>query len=356
MLFNRCSYVVEDYKQSTSERFLTIEAELSNLEGNSFVNINYSSEKTINDVVFTPIEKAKVYFIDNQGNKEFLTQLNYGYYKPATTFKGEIGKSYALHIETTEGGIYESSSEKMLPVPAIDSVYDEFEERGNYPVGSSGRYVYNSYVDFKDSPTPDEYYQWATTNYTQVVYCKKCNLSQWSKASQKCEKAVFRQVTYIYGCTEKCFDIDPKPEIYLLSDKNVNGNTIKRQKLSIIPFGDLSRYYLLVEQRRLTENAFIYLNALKQARSTGTFFDVPALTRFSNNIKSLSKPSEKIIGVWNVFSTVQKPLIVERNKTVIKEYTPQPPFVDGIFEMPPLLFFPCEESATRTKKVPVGWR
>ena len=354
--FNTCSYVVEDYKQGESQSYLTVEAELSDAPDRSFVNLNFSSEKTINDVVFTPVQKAKVFFIDNQGKKEALTEISYGYYKPMAGFKGEVAKTYTLRIETVEGNIYESLPEKMLSTPAIDSVYPEFEERSNYPVGNSGRYVFNLYLDFKDSPNPNEYYQWATTNYTQLLYCKKCNLSQWNNFSQKCEKAVFRQVTYIYGCTEKCFDINPSPEIYLLSDKNLNGNTIKRQKLGTVPLGDLTRYYVLIEQRRLTENAFTYLNVLKTQRNGGTFFDVPALIKFSNNIKSVTKPDEKIIGVWNVFSTIQKPLIIERNQTVVKNYTPQPPFEDGIFEIPPKWFFPCEESATRTKIVPIGWK
>lgn len=354
--FNTCSFIVEDYQQSESQRYLTVEAELSDIADKSFVNINFSSEKTINDVVFTPVEKAKVYFIDNQGKKEQLSEISYGFYKPVASFKGESGKNYILRIETTEGGIYESQPEKMLPVPAIDSVYEEFEERGNYPVGSTGRYVFNLYLNFKDSPNTDEYYQWATTNYSQVIYCKRCYLSQWNVAAQNCEKARFRQTTYIYGCKEKCFDINPAPEIYLLSDKNVNGNSIKRQKLGTVPLADLTRYYVLVEQRRLTENAFTYLNVLKQQRNNGTFFDVPALTQFSNNIKSISNPSEKVIGVWNVFSTLQKPLIIERGKIVIKEYIPQPPIVDGVYEIPPLLSFPCEESVTRTKTAPIGWK
>jgi hypothetical protein len=348
--------VVENYEQSVSQRFLTVEAELSNVEGSSFVNISYSSEKTVNDVIFTPIEKAKIYFIDNQGTRTQLNEISFGFYKPDAKFKGETGKSYTLRIETTEGGIYESTPEKMLAVPPIDSVYDNFEERNNYPVGNSGRYVYNVFADFKDSPVADEYYQWTTTNYTQVIYCKRCNQSRWNAALQRCEKAFFRTQSYLYGCTEKCFDINASPDIILLSDKNVNGNLVKRQKLAVVPFGDLTRYYLLIEQRRLSENAFAYLTAIKQARGTGTFFDVPALTRFSNNIKSISNPQEKIIGVWNVYSAVQKPLIIERNKVVVKDYIPQPPLVEGIYETPPLVFFPCEESATRTKAVPIGWR
>jgi hypothetical protein len=355
-LFSTCSYVVEDYKQGESQRYVSVEAELSDIAERSFVNLTYSSEKTINDVVFTPIEKAKVYFIDNQGKKELLTEINYGFYKPSSTFKGEVGKTYTLRIETKDGGIYESQAEKMLSVPPIDNVYEEFEERTNYPVGSSGRYAFNLYLDFKDSPSPDEYYQWAVTNYSQVVYCKRCEQSQLNPNTLSCEKARFRQTTYIYGCKEKCFNINPAAEIYLLSDKNVNGNNIKRQKLGNVPLGDLTRYYALIEQRRLTENAFVYINALKQQRNNGTFFDVPALIQFSNNIKSVSNPTEKIIGVWNVFSTVQKPLIIERNKIIIKDYTPQPPFIDGVFEIPNLIFFPCEESVSRTKIVPQGWK
>jgi hypothetical protein len=356
MLFEKCSYVLDDYQQGSSQRFLTIEAELTNLEGRSFVNIAYSSAKTVNDVLFSPIGKAKVYFIDNQGVKEFLSEVGYGFYKPSATFKGQVGKTYAVHIETPEGGVYESAAEKILVVPAIDSVYDEFEERSNYPVGNPGRYVYNTYLDFKDTPTPDEYYQWTATNYTEVAYCKKCNQSRWSSATQRCEKAFFRTQSYIYACNQKCFDLNPTSEVFLLSDKNVNGNLVRRQKLAVVPFGDLSRYYLLIEQRRLTENAFTYFNAVKQQRNNGTFFDVPALTQFSNNIKSVSNPAEKIIGVWNVFPTVQKQLIIERNKVVIKEYIPQTAISDGIYEIPPMVSFPCEESATRTKEAPLGWK
>jgi len=49
---------------------------------------------------------------------------------------------------------------------------------------------------------------------------------------------------------------------------------------------------------------------ISQVQSSGSLFDVPAETRFSLNIKSLTTPSERVLGIFNVFSVRKKSLLL----------------------------------------------
>jgi hypothetical protein len=117
-----------------------------------------------------------------------------------------------------------------------------------------------------------------------------------------------------------------------------------------------------LEQRSITRSAFdFYQSLISQIQSSGSLFDVPAETRFSLNIKSLTNPAEKVIGIFNVFSVRKKIFIVDRSKNIPIGELPIIPIIPGeTYACPPGSVgcqdkVPCIESNTRTKITPEGW-
>jgi hypothetical protein len=88
---------------------------------------------------------------------------------------------------------------------------------------------------------------------------------------------------------------------------------------------------------------------------------VPAETRFSLNIKSVNKPEERVLGIFNVFSVRKKIFNIDRRIGVPEGYTPMTFSVPGeIYSCPPGSAncqdrTPCVEGPTRTKITPEGW-
>ena len=89
-----------------------------------------------------------------------------------------------------------------------------------------------------------------------------------------------------------------------------------------------------------------YLKSLEnQSQVIGTLFDLPPSTKFSPNIKSLSDPSEKIIGAFNVFSN--------RTKVIYIDLTQKIPGINPIglsdpapFVADPFATMPCIEAVS----------
>ncbi len=70
---------------------------------------------------------ADVHIIDDSGNDFVLSEYDYGWYETVSKdLKGKPGSTYTLFITTPDGMQYQSSPQKMMESPPIDSVY--FEE------------------------------------------------------------------------------------------------------------------------------------------------------------------------------------------------------------------------------------
>ncbi len=75
-----------------------------------------------NDVTF--INDAQVWITDDVDTYETLENTAPGIYTPSNEdFVGIIGRSYTLHVEMSSGKLYESTPERINPLPEIDSLY-----------------------------------------------------------------------------------------------------------------------------------------------------------------------------------------------------------------------------------------
>jgi hypothetical protein len=79
------------------------------------------------------------------------------------------------------------------------------------------------------------------------------------------------------------------------------------------------------------------------------------------NIKPMTDPKERVLGIFNVFSVRKKIYFIDRLKSVPKEEFALITFLTGeIYTCPPGSVncqdrVPCVESAYRTKITPEGW-
>jgi hypothetical protein len=141
-----------------------------------------------------------------------------------------------------------------------------------------------------------------------------------------------------------------------------NGQRVVGRQVARIPFDNWTPYYFRLEQRSITKNAFaFYQSLISQVQSSGSLFDVPAETRFSLNIKSVTKPTERVLGIFNVFSVRKKICIIDRRKDIPLGELPIIAVIPGdTYACPPGSVgcqdkAPCIESTTRTKITPEGW-
>jgi Domain of unknown function (DUF4249) len=357
LLTSSCITEIRDFEQIDSNSFLTVEAILSNQSGPHKVLISTSSPSITVNFDNTPIKRAIVYLTDDKNGRENLTEIIDGTYLTSANFKGIVGNTYILHINLPNGKNYQSKPEVLLASPLIDKIESKFVVKTNYPLTDSRSVGYDVTLNFKDSPTPNQYYQWKWTHYERTVYCAICaNGFDFDKG--KCAIILNNQGSNVlinYQCSETCFDIDFSSTYNILSDNLLNGQQITNYPIARVPYNNRSLYYLKIEQRAISEKLFKYFRSIKDAtQNSGTLFDTPFETQFSPNIYSLSNANERIIGAFEVFGSQEKIIYVDRLIGSDKFLPVRRPNF-GI-DLSPSARASCTEGKYRTKKEPEDFR
>jgi hypothetical protein len=365
VLAGSCITPITDFTQVSSQSFLSVEASLTDQAGPQKVRLYMSSDR-LTGAYFTPISKAKVYFLDEKGVREDLIESSSskGTYVSSTTFAGRVGGSYTLNIETAEGKKYKSVAETMKSAPEIENVLTRFEILDNYAKGDPRRAGFNIYLDFQDPNTLGDNYQWYWKHYQRANICETCVGGSYDFFKNTCVMPrVPTDKTLNYKCDGDCWDITFSTDINILSDAYLNGQRVTGKLVARLPFDGISPYYLQLEQRSITANSYNYYQGLKtQTQSNGTLFDVPAETRFSYNIKSTTNPEEKILGVFDVFSVRRRIFYIDRSLSNTQGELPTTKTLEGdIFTCPIGLvgckeLVQCYDGLYRTPFKPAGWK
>ncbi len=364
VLVGSCITPITDFTQISSQSFLTVDATLTDQVGSQKVKLYASSDK-ITGSYFLPITRAKVYIIDEKGFREdFIELTTKGTYLSSTKFTGRVGGTYTLNIETSDGKKYQSQAETMKPVPEIENLLTRYEVQDNYSKGDPRRGGFNLYVDFQDPSTPGDNYQWYWKHYERAFICETCQggATYDFKINSCVSPRVPTEQVWNYRCDGNCWDITFSTDLNIFSDSYLNGQRITGKQVARVPFDGISPYYLQFEQRAITRNSYNYYQGLNaQIQNNGTLFDVPAETKFSFNIKSTTNPSEKILGIFDVYSVRKKIFYIDRTKVPQGE-TPVTKSLQGdIFSCQPTQpgckdLVQCNDGLFRTPFKPEGWK
>lgn len=365
ILTSSCITPIANFEQIANKSFLTVESFVNDEQGQQRTRIYMSADKILGSY-FTPVTKAKVYFVDEKGVREDLVeQSTKGTYLTSAKFAGRVGGTYTLNIETIDGKKYQSTPETMKPVPEIENLITQFQVLDNYAKGDSRRTGFNVYVDFQDPATLGDNYQWYWKHYERASICQTCVGGSYNFFSNACVyPRVPTEQILNYLCDGDCWDVSFSTDLNIFSDAYLNGQRITGKQVARIPFDGISKYYLQFEQRAITRDSYNYYQSLNaQTQNTGTLFDVPAETRFSFNIKSTTNSDEKILGIFDVYSVRKKIFYIDRSVGVPTGETPNVIAAQGdIFSCPPggpptcKDKVQCAEGLFRTPFKPTGWK
>jgi hypothetical protein len=352
-----CVNPIKDFVQIDATSFTTIEADISDDAQLSKVRLTSSSNRLVSQLSL-PISKAVVYVTDQSGVKiNFTEGIPLGTYYPSAGFKGVVGSTYKLYVKMLTGQTYESTAETMKGVPEIENAITRFEIFDQYSKVDVRRAGFTVYLDFKDMPSEGDFYLWNWKNYRNASFCATCtDGGKFDFKKLDCVQPKFPTDAILnYMCDGNCWDISSNNDLNVFSDILTNGQRVVGRQVARIPFDNWTPYYFRLEQRSITKNAFAFY------QSFGSLFDVPAETRFSLNIKSLTTPSERVLGIFNVFSVRKKIFYIDRRKNIPVGEEPIISVIPGeTYTCPPgsvgcLEKAPCVESPIRTKITPEGW-
>ena len=359
-----CVNPIKDFVQIDATSFTTIEADISDDSELSKVRLTSSSNRLLSQLAL-PISKAVVSVTDQSGTQTVFSEgIPLGTYYPPKGFLGKVGSTYKLNVKMLTGQTYESTAETMKAVPEIENAITRFETFDQYSKVDVRRAGFTVYLDFKDLPSEGDFYLWNWKHYEKIGFCATCtDGGKYDFKKLDCVQPKFPTDAILnYMCDGNCWDISSNNDLNVFSDVLTNGQRVVGRQVARIPFDNWTPYYFRLEQRSITKNAFaFYQSLISQVQSSGSLFDVPAETRFSLNIKSITKPTERVLGIFNVFSVRKKIFIIDRKKDIPVGELPIVSVIPGeTYACPPGSVgcqdkAPCIESPTRTKITPEGW-
>lgn len=303
----------------SDQEALVVEGLITNGDGPFFVKLTkalpYNSDLTAKAAYVTD---AMLTVTDSEGQSFDLAYQTGGTYRLPDTFSAVTGRSYTLHIETSDGETYESDAQKLLMPIKIDTLYSKtvtknylnkqgilvqvpgYEVRANlfHVVSSENRmplcrfesdvvvqYQY-SFIEIDRLTMMPMDWNWFVFGWNTFDLDETSNITQERTTSAKAE------IKDHYLCF-----IPKQTDIY---------------GISTFPDASMIYYYRLKQYTINDETYRFYEEANKQLDASGKIFD-PITSQLYGNMHCTSNPSKKALGMFEVSSVSMASYLVRRS-------------------------------------------
>lgn len=284
-----------------NQRILVVEGGVSTVPKSHLISIartaNYAGILDGGEVIKET--GATVVVRDSEGNSIFFEEgeVEGNYYSPPE-FAAEIGKSYTLLIQTSDGEVFNSIPQTVEATPAIDALVPVFVTKTD-PVTQFDVYGLEVYSSFKDSEERD-YYLWSTRGVYSISARPDLHTDALGNPTPK-------------DCCATCWVSENRiSEFRTVNDELFNGD----QRNEIVAFIEDdghrfdSKYYLKVEQSKIPSEAYEFYKILNQlAEIDGDIFDPPPVTS-RGNIINIDDPDQNIIGYFYALDVIEEEIFL----------------------------------------------
>jgi hypothetical protein len=147
------------YLDSDSEiSILVVDGKITNQTGPYTVSL-YRTVNLYEADTLNPETGASIFITDGNGNSDTFLETSPGVYETQDlSFQGQVGQSYWIEIETSDGERYESSPETIQPEILITSIYGE--EGSILLSDASTVNGVEIFMDAQDSSNEASYLRW----------------------------------------------------------------------------------------------------------------------------------------------------------------------------------------------------
>lgn len=256
----------------------------------------------------SPESGATVIILDDKGLPFYLEETSPGnYYTDTSSFRGEAGSQYQLHIILADGKEYQSDYvmlKKAPPVEDLDVRYEEKETSVQDVVTNGIQFYLNTY----DPQNETRYYRWEWEETWEFTVPMRAP----DKADRyKCWKSNVSRSIMLGNTNHLTSDRIIDYPLHFVSDET--------NRLRIL-------YSLLVRQYAISQAAYEFWKMHDDlSENSGTLFD-PIPTKVGGNIYNLTDPGEPVMGYFEASG------VSTRRVFVPNDLLPKDVFVPSDFE------------------------
>ncbi|PZX93713.1 DUF4249 domain-containing protein [Flavobacterium aquariorum] len=323
-LLNGCTepYILET---NTYEEALVVEATITNELKKQEITLTKTARFEDKEI---QIEKgAKVFITDNTGIQYDFKEES-GKYISTTEFQAVSGKEYRLNIKTSDGRTFESSTETLTPINAMQEVKAAVETKDSLR-GVGIR------VSSYDPTNTAKYYRYEYEETYKIIAPKW--VPSKSIALTEFTIGIIPNPTN----TRICYSTKKNTELLLTNTNNLNEARLNFlvRFVSDQNYIITHRYSILVKQYVESLASYTYYTTLKKISGSGSIL-YPTQPGFINgNVKSVNNENDKIIGFFDVASVSSKRIYFNYEELFPGELAP-PYYTNCDQDVYPLCFGP----------------
>lgn len=312
---------------------LVVDGFISDKPGPYTVKLSQSFDIDSKATIRIPVSARRLVISDNDGVLEELTEISKGTYQTSTHgIKGQAGKVYKLRVELSDGKIYESVPDTLLPTGKMDSIYFSYNQNKNSEYGfdvfanssressTSDRFMWSMTGTFKSETHPE--FNIKACNYFQG----KCNFAPVCSGYRNIGTNLEKIMVKLYPC-ECCtcwyaiFNESP----ILNDDYYSTADHFKGVYVGRIPVnGWTFMYKIHVEVRllSLSRQSFLLFKAIRdQKRAINSLFQ-PVSGKIPLNFIQLAGANEPIQGLFYATGISSKSKYILRKEVPNREEIP----------------------------------
>lgn len=349
-------YKIYDPKIDTNEKVLVVNGMMTNKK--EAYRINLASARPFNSLEkSSPVNNANIYVTDDQGNSfKFKERDNGDYISDSLQFTGIPGRSYKLHVVTSDGKKYESDSQRLFPESYPDSVYTEYDnqeildESTGLKINTHGADILIDIRNKADTLSRFRFTSNLVRQYFYIIYpYKKPSVSFYCWQTVDANSNInLTDVEYSLNSASI-----RKHQICFLDDNlycHALYYSYKENPYTVV----LTAFYhtyeihhsiLYLNQYTLNNETYLYYKSLdEQVQSEGKLFD-PIAAQLKGNIKCITDPEKKAIGFFEASSVSYSAYIVDFRNLI----NSQPSIIKTPYILPP------ESNGCRINSTPPFW-
>ncbi|AFK04411.1 hypothetical protein Emtol_3282 [Emticicia oligotrophica DSM 17448] len=345
---------------SSGLKILVVDATLSDIASTQQISIMESANAK-GTPFNTPVQNLQVELIVNSTQRIKFTETKAGIYSLPLNFKLEEGSKYQLYFKKEDGNTYQSTVEKLIKVPKILNVKDEFMPEG---IERNQKYLPGNfiYLDTKDPEALGNNYLWTWQQWEKQDICETCAGGRYYPNTGCRIQPEYQGLYFDYYCDGDCWEIFKSTELNVMNDALTNGKEISNRLIAKIPYYTTNGTLIEIQQQSISKEAYQYFKLLAdQTQNTGTLVDTPPAALIGN-IRNVNNLKEPVAGLFMVTSIVKTSYWIDRhipNKLKIlpiglrdHTYSAEPP-IPNEFGRPPLV--KCILGSNRTPIKPLFW-
>jgi hypothetical protein len=314
---------------------IVVEGNITSDPGPYTVKVSEGISLDANSPESTPIEGLKIDLYDSEGAFEAFTETAPGTYQTGGFIQGEVGHSYYIRIETTDGKIYESVPDTIEPVGEVLDITYEYEARtvegllDDLPAD-----VFNVYADGNAGPKDQNLFRLRYTGTYEVLTYPELNLTTPRtytpyKTPYPCSGYIvvgynedgslagggrLKKVDECTCCVCWAKQYEPAPQ--LADNQLLLDNEYRNIKVGEVPINNATfykKYLIELEQMSMTRASFEYFKLIKLQKENASSLFQSTFGEIIGNIKGVNT-EEPIIGLFWATSIAKKTIFIDRTE------------------------------------------